>query len=127
MAAREAQGSPDIAAPARCRDCGAQQPPEALYCQQCGSAQTEGTWTECEITWWRGYAHGEFIAARFDGLVPIEVICSETVRWPGSQAPEQKPRVVDALATLVAQLERDGWELLGQGDDWYAYRFGRRK
>ena len=34
--------------------------------------------------------------------------------------------MVHALATLVAQLERDGWERLGERYDWYGYRFRRR-
>jgi len=127
MAVQEAQGRRDLAEPARCSNCGAQQPPQALYCPHCGTAQTEETWAECEITWSRGDEQGEFIAARFDGLVPVEVICSQLVRWPGGHlGPEEKPRVVHALGTLVAQLERDGWERLEQGSDWYAYRFRRR-
>jgi hypothetical protein len=70
---------------------------------------------------------GEFVATRFEGSVPIEVGASRSVRWAGGQAsPEQRPPVVQALASLVLELERDGWERVGHGEDWYAYRFRRR-
>ena len=100
-------------------------PSPALRCLQCGHEQAEELWTECEIVWWRGPMRGEFIAARFNGLARIEVSW-RSVLWPGRAAiPVQKPRVLAALAALERQLEREGWERVGQGDLWYAHRFRR--
>lgn len=124
MAAREAQGRREQEVPARCSHCNAPQRPRARYCAHCGTPQTEEAWAECEITWWRGYADGEFIAARFDGLglVPIDVI----IRWPdGHASPEEEPRVIRALAALATELESDGWERVGQGEDGHEYRLRR--
>ena len=83
-------------------------------------------WTECEITYWRGHVHGEFIAAHFNGLARIDVRW-QSVLWPGRETiPEKKPRTVAALDALDAQLLQDGWERYGQGDWWYARRYRRR-
>jgi hypothetical protein len=83
-------------------------------------------WTECEITYWRGHVHGEFIAAHFNGLARIDVRW-QSVLWPGRDTiPEEKPRTVAALDALDAQLLQDGWERHGHGDWWYARRYRRR-
>ncbi len=127
MAASEPQGRRDVSVRASCSRCGAQLLPQAARCGRCGAANAVESWEECEITWRRGYAHGRFIAARLDGPGPIEVSSSQSVRLPGGhERPQEKPRVLQAVGALVAELERDGWERLGHRYEWYAYRFRRR-
>jgi hypothetical protein len=83
--------------------------------------------SECEITWWHGRLSGEFIAACFDGLVPIDVIASRPVRWAtGHATPPETPRLVTALEELERELKEAGWERIGRGDEWYSHRFRRR-
>ncbi len=110
----------------RCPACHAEIPGGASFCPECGASQTEELWEECEITWWRGYVSGEFVAVSIDTDPAEELARSKSFRWlRGSNAPPEKRRVASRLARLCQQLEGAGWEQHERDAAWYAYRFRR--
>jgi hypothetical protein len=133
-----------------CAKCGTLLPAEARFCLTCGAPQTSdaGTSAEdearaeedepdregaphdgvlCEIGVWRGYIKAEFIATVRDGDSAWEVARSPAFRCRGREVPrEDDPRAVAAFDRLLELLAADGWEPVGGGQPWYAYRFRRR-
>ena len=109
---------------ARCRVCQVELAKAAVYCHACGASQASESWEECEVTWWRGYVVGEFVAVRSDGLG--EIARSRQFRWVrGGTSPSRKKRRVARIESLVRELESQGWERVGRSHAWYAYRFRR--
>jgi hypothetical protein len=80
---------------------------------------------DCRVRWWRGYVKSEFYAATSDDDEERTVAASPSFRWHGVEPPPEAEPATTALAALVAQLERDGWQLAGRGDEWFELRFRR--
>jgi hypothetical protein len=112
----------------RCVRCLADLPKQAAYCPVCGAPQSEiqVLVEECEITLWRGYVSGEFVAVWFDGSRYLELARSPSFRWlRGRTVPRETKRLVARIEAIAEELEEKGWERDGQGRAWYARRFRR--
>jgi hypothetical protein len=89
---------------------------------------TIGPTGECHIAVWHGYVTSRFYAAVVgpDGEERV-VAKSPAFRWRSPEPPpERRPGVHSAHRALVRQLQAAGWDLSGQGPEWFALRFRRR-
>jgi hypothetical protein len=127
-----AQRAPDDAersAPKRARNRRIARDPKVGQVQERppGTAAVDLAKTEserCEIGWWRGYLKSDFYAAVVTAGGDSYVVArSPLFRWRHSAPPTQIDHVVAAHRALLGQLEREGWEYEGRGDQWYAARF----
>ncbi|MGE5689389.1 MAG: hypothetical protein ACM33B_02415 [Pseudomonadota bacterium] len=77
----------------------------------------------CEIRWWRGYVKSRFCAVS-TGADGAEAAIAESplFAWRQETPPPQTAAAQEALETLVAELDRDGWTVVGRGDAWFALR-----
>jgi hypothetical protein len=113
---------------ATCRACSETLAPDAAYCHQCGYAQADDNWAECEISYRRDRLHGEFTAV-YRGEAPWSVAGrSEQFLWVGRGGePPRTAAAEDRLARLCRELEREGWKAYDTGPvaPWYRLTFGR--
>jgi hypothetical protein len=76
----------------------------------------------CTVRWWRGYVKSQFIAEAKDSAGRVRVVGQSPEFW--WRRPEPPPRsgpALDAHKSLLASLERDGWETPGQPvGPWFA-------
>jgi hypothetical protein len=131
-----------------CMQCGTQLPGTAMFCLKCGkpvkdttsTSRTEPRWEYCEIVCIKsGFlggksyfaaqassSKGRYEAARstkpfdsietsFGGYVP------ETQAWGA----EKKAQA--ALNEVMSNLSTDGWELTGEKNRWWEYKYRRRE
>ena len=75
----------------------------------------------CVIRWWRGYVKSEFCAEARDAAGRERVVASSPeFWWRKAEPPPRSGPALDAYRTLVASLERDGWEPADSAADrWY--------
>lgn len=108
--------------------CSARLAPDVAYCHQCGQAQVEDSWDECEIGYRRGRLHGEFTAV-YRGEAPWSLAGrSEEFRWIGrGHEPPRTANAEERLGWLCRALEREGWKRYHTGavDPWYRLTFRR--
>ena len=113
---------------ATCRACSENLAPDAAYCHQCGYAQVDDDWAECEISYRRDRLHGEFTAV-YRGEAAWSVAGrSEQFLWVGRGGePPRTAAAEDRLARLCRELEREGWKVYDAGPvvPWYRFTFGR--
>ncbi len=113
---------------ATCRACSENLAPDAAYCHQCGYAQVDDNWVECEISYRRDRLHGEFTAV-YRGEAPWSIAGrSEQFLWVGRGGePPRTAAAEDRLARLCRELEREGWKIYDAGTvaPWYRFTFGR--
>jgi hypothetical protein len=127
---------------ASCPNCGGHVSQGARFCSQCGvpqrapgtpattqvaPAQASDRWELCEIDWWRGYMKSEFWAngVGADGA-QYEVARSRAFRWRRAEPPPIDHEGARAAhEALVERLADAGWEPIGEGLTWYAWRFRR--
>ena len=113
---------------ATCRACSEELAPDAAYCHQCGCAQVDDDWVECQISYRRDGLHGEFTAV-YRGEAPWSIAGrSKEFRWIGRGGePPRTAAAEERLAGLCHALEREGWRLCDAGpvDPWYRLTFGR--
>jgi hypothetical protein len=78
----------------------------------------------CTIEAWRGYVKTQFYAAR-PGARDEAVAASPLFRAPGGNQPERTPAAEQALAELLAELQRKGWKVTAEGRRWFDRRLVR--
>lgn len=75
---------------------------------------------ECTVVRWRGYTRSTFVACLDDGTPVAE---SQSFKW--RETAPHDGAAGEALAELTRELDALGWTHTGDGDEWYAVRYGR--
>lgn len=77
-----------------------------------------GVVESCQIRLWHGYVKSQLLAAPLEKSgEPDALAFSPLFRLRDQDAPTESAKA--ALHTLVEQLERDGWTVVGAGPRWY--------
>ncbi|HEY7195974.1 MAG TPA: hypothetical protein VH306_02180 [Gaiellaceae bacterium] len=78
---------------------------------------------------WSGYVSGEFYAVTTSPQGDREIVASSPVfRWLRKRegTPPEKGKPLESFRALVAKLEKDGWQRVGEDDErWFEQRFSR--
>ena len=123
-----------------CVKCGVRLPEEASFCWKCGTAQPppdapaarpEARWETCSIEWGttrpRGLLGGKgvyYFEANVVGAHGVHA-SRRSDEWEDPAAAPTAALARGELDRLRARLARDGWVELGQGIDWWSYRYHR--
>ena len=80
---------------------------------------------QCEIRCEWGDKQSQFLAVtnRTQGSEEHALAASPSFRWEMREPPWATPAATAALRELVKSLEREGWAVVGRGEDWFAFRF----
>jgi hypothetical protein len=118
-----------------CSSCQTELPDGAIRCWKCGAAQDAAAqaaspvWETCTIRLAQQtgfFSSGGNFLAEAQGPQGAHTIATTAQFAPPYR--EDNRDVAAALHGLLDQLDKEGWERVGEpmGDEWYAYRFRRR-